>query len=870
MRSLELKPLHMREPLLGNILALLLVATGPYRVLAQCTTTNATTCQCRTAGQTNCELLPDIQISWYALANYAGGPNQYAQNAPSNAGRLQVSGSTPNIGYGPLEVRGVNASGQRTFICGGDTITVNNLPNDNNGFTCPNGFEAKQRLYQRVYRKQGNTMAYTDELRGTMTYHPTHNHYHVDDWTTMTLRIEQAGVSDPRQWPIVASGAKLGFCLMDLSNCPSSPGHCRTSQLYNQGTALNSSTNFPNYGLGIGYSCSENFQGISSGKTDIYSESLDGMWINLLPGAPGQPALCNGNYWIVAEVDPRNDWREENEDNNYTMIPVTISTQKAAGSGGSGSVLTNKRALIAPGETITLTATPGYSYLWSNGATTRSITVSAPGTYSCTVTAPCGSIATPSITVSQLAAPAAPVGTGATVLAGSPATLSATGTNVRWYDAPVGGNQVGAGNQFTTPPLGNTTSYWAADVNSSPGQTISAGKPDNTGGGGYFNGKHWLYFDAYEPFKLVSFKVYANSFGKRQFVVRDQLGNLIHEKFVELAPGMSVVTVNWDIPAGMQHAITAFDDNSDVFQDLYRNNAGVSYPYPIGTLGAITGSSGGAGVYYFLYDWTVTTNTVEASSARTMVTANVSQGVSANVKVLLDGPYDAGTGLMNDGLRAASLIPATEPFTALGFTHAAGGGGETAAPSFLQSTGPNAPVDWVLLELRAAGDPSQVLATRSALVTRNGDVVSGSGGTVRFAMLDGNYHVAVRHRNHLGCMTASPIALTEGTTAVDFTLPATATFGTSARRTNGSVMTLWSGNVQRDAALKYVGEQNDRDPILTAIGGTVPTSTAAGYLQQDVTLDGVVKYVGENNDRDPILQNIGGTIPTNVRAEQLP
>jgi hypothetical protein len=38
----------------------------------------------------------------------------------------------------------------------------------------------------------------------------------------------------------------------------------------------------------------------------------------------------------------------------------------------------------------------------------------------------------------------------------------------------------------------------------------------------------------------------------------------------------------------------------------------------------------------------------------------------------------------------------------------------------------------------------------------------------------------------------------------------------------------------------------------------------------DVNMDGLVKYTGANNDRDPILTNVGGTIPTNVRSEQLP
>ena len=50
----------------------------------------------------------------------------------------------------------------------------------------------------------------------------------------------------------------------------------------------------------------------------------------------------------------------------------------------------------------------------------------------------------------------------------------------------------------------------------------------------------------------------------------------------------------------------------------------------------------------------------------------------------------------------------------------------------------------------------------------------------------------------------------------------------------------------------------------------MPTLTLNGYYSTDVNLDGVVKYVGANNDRDPILVNIGGTTPTAVRIEQVP
>ena len=83
-------------------------------------------------------------------------------------------------------------------------------------------------------------------------------------------------------------------------------------------------------------------------------------------------------------------------------------------------------------------------------------------------------------------------------------------------------------------------------------------------------------------------------------------------------------------------------------------------------------------------------------------------------------------------------------------------------------------------------------------------------------------------------------------------------------------MVLWAGNSRDDGFVKYTGANNDRDPILTRIGGVVPTNTATGYFTEDVNLNGEVKYTGGSNDRDPILNNIGGNVPTGSRVEQLP
>ncbi|QQR88039.1 MAG: hypothetical protein IPJ76_07445 [Flavobacteriales bacterium] len=239
-------------------------------------------------------------------------------------------------------------------------------------------------------------------------------------------------------------------------------------------------------------------------------------------------------------------------------------------------------------------------------------------------------------------------------------------------------------------------------------------------------------------------------------------------------------------------------------------------------------------------------------------------------KVFLEGPFVSGTGLMDDALRTNGLVPLSEPYAAQGYVHTGAAGGPTTA-GVLSVAGSNAIVDWVLLELRDANDMTSVIRSRSALVQRDGDVVDADGTSpVAFAVPTTSYYVAVHHRNHLGCMTALPVALSGTATTVDLTTSLTSTFGTDARKAVGAYRVLWSGDSSFNEELKYTGALNDRDPILVRIGGVVPTNTVAGYHGEDTNMDGIVKYTGANNDRDMILVNIGGAVPTSTRSAQLP
>ncbi len=245
--------------------------------------------------------------------------------------------------------------------------------------------------------------------------------------------------------------------------------------------------------------------------------------------------------------------------------------------------------------------------------------------------------------------------------------------------------------------------------------------------------------------------------------------------------------------------------------------------------------------------------------------------LALTLKVYLSGPFDPGSALMNDGLRSSGLIPAMEPYSALGIAHAGQGGGEQVFPSALIASGSDAIVDWIMIELRDPLDPQKVLSSRSALLQRDGDVVEPDGSSpLRISAVPGLYFVAVRHRNHLPVITASPIALGLAAAAIDLTVGTIPVAGIDAMRIEGGVRMLWAGDVNGDHLVKYVNTANDRDPILVHVGGTIPTNVVAGYTSTDVNLDGLTKYAGAGNDRDPILFTVGGTIPTAVRSAQFP
>ncbi|MGV3638110.1 MAG: hypothetical protein ACO1NQ_10770, partial [Flavobacteriales bacterium] len=182
-------------------------------------------------------------------------------------------------------------------------------------------------------------------------------------------------------------------------------------------------------------------------------------------------------------------------------------------------------------------------------------------------------------------------------------------------------------------------------------------------------------------------------------------------------------------------------------------------------------------------------------------------------------------------------------------------------------------VDWVVVELRPLGAPTQIAAAQPCLLRRNGAVHRPDALTSpEFLVAQSAYFISIRHRHHVGVITSPANVLNQSTPFVvnfaDGSTPVNG--GPNAQKLNGSKLALWPGDVRFNRNVQYTGQNNDRDPILVRIGGLVPTNTVQGYFPEDVNLDGVAKYTGINNGRDKVLQTIGGVVPTNIRLDHLP
>ncbi len=242
-------------------------------------------------------------------------------------------------------------------------------------------------------------------------------------------------------------------------------------------------------------------------------------------------------------------------------------------------------------------------------------------------------------------------------------------------------------------------------------------------------------------------------------------------------------------------------------------------------------------------------------------------GMSLQLKAFLQGALvdNNNEDIMRDDLRRLDLLPLEEPYSdSKEYTHVGQGGGEVVDPSLFQQTGDQAIVDWVFVELKKADNFEEVVATRSALIQRDGNVVNVDGSPIInfFDIPNGEYYVKLRHRNHLPLETLYPYTFTPNNIPfIDFTEDFLPLRGNRTRIDVNGQFAAWSGDLNGDNLTVFQGPNNDIFHMFLQIlldelnQSTLSNFISRGYTNRDFNMDGTVIFQGPNNDRSVLLWN---------------
>ncbi|AFK04145.1 hypothetical protein Emtol_3012 [Emticicia oligotrophica DSM 17448] len=267
------------------------------------------------------------------------------------------------------------------------------------------------------------------------------------------------------------------------------------------------------------------------------------------------------------------------------------------------------------------------------------------------------------------------------------------------------------------------------------------------------------------------------------------------------------------------------------------------------------------GTYYYCIKVCDSSTPTPVCKVAVYTTTVIATNGLLNMKVFLQGPL-SGTNMTTilstpkpQQPGVPILLPTSDPY----------GKGAIA-------TNTTSVTDWVLVELRNGTNGSNIVESVAALLSSDGTIRNPDGTTpLKFSTTSGNYYVAVRHRNHLGVMTQSPVALSSTAQSIDFTSPSTLVYtpsGSNPRKQMPSgVMAMWAGNATgiystNPDKVSYTGLGSDLSALKTEIGSDL-SKIVDGYLKGDLNLDGKVNYTSLGTDLS-LLKSVLNGVPGNT------
>lgn len=196
-------------------------------------------------------LYPDMKATW---------PGNLWVERSGTGRKLHFSNTIANLGPGHLQVRGRVVNGQTQAI-------------------------------QEIIDDYGRIKA-TKSI-GYFVYHPTHEHFHIDQVARYRLtRYSPTGT-------VVREASKVTFCLMDsyVERYPAPTSRYRY--------------------------CDEVLQGITRNWKDVYTANLPGQSLDV-------SGLSAGEYYLTTTTDPTYKFVDANRGNNLAWIKIYLDANNAS------------------------------------------------------------------------------------------------------------------------------------------------------------------------------------------------------------------------------------------------------------------------------------------------------------------------------------------------------------------------------------------------------------------------------------------------------------------------------------------------------------------------------------------------------------
>ncbi|WP_367391796.1 FG-GAP-like repeat-containing protein [Lewinella sp. LCG006] len=351
----------------------------------------------------------------------------------------------------------------------------------------------------------------------------------------------------------------------------------------------------------------------------------------ICPGAMVELAAPSGYESILWSTGDTNPTLQVTEPGSYGLVVFDEGGCASIAQNVSITQIIDTPPVIAvdgdvefcAGGEVSLSIDSGNNPVWSNGMTGETITVQESGVYNVAVDAQCSEEqmqALEAVTVTAFMV-AEPVIESVEVDPDGVALLTASGENLTWYDEATGGTPLGSGATLTTSPLTEDATFYVEAGQVFGGGIEMGGKLTPEGPGGVPSVGAYSYFDAYEPFTILTVDVLVpdgQQEGVRTIQLVDESDVVLQTVQVDLALGLQTIELNFEVPEGTGMSLRCPENN------LFRNNDQVNYPYPIGTdLGALTTSFYGDNYYYYFYNWQVETPAIACVSTRVPVEVTI-------------------------------------------------------------------------------------------------------------------------------------------------------------------------------------------------------------------------------------------------------